>query len=170
MKKKMKKRWEGKQKSWLYHHNMSVSSDSFLLWFPPLHTLIRISDYIRMTHTHISLCDYPCILLQFGAFGWYLTCRVNSETLLLWRSRLDMTHMRHICMQKGEIIRAHSRASPFTHVPIQKMLLVPRRPNNTRSVSLVFVPCQSGLNAVVAVVECPESRHFDLLDPFPFTC
>lgn len=38
MKKKMKKRWEGKQKSWLCHHNMSLSSDSFLLWFPPLHT------------------------------------------------------------------------------------------------------------------------------------
>ena len=55
IKKKMKKRREGKQKSCFCHHNMSLSSDSFLFWFPPLHTFAKKNIWLHPHDSHTYL-------------------------------------------------------------------------------------------------------------------
>lgn len=138
---------------WTYVTSVMAVSLQHVRYVPLLHTfsnnakeylitsawLTHIATYVTYMHPVAVWHFWP--ISQTQHIIW-----MNNETLLvrsiLWRSYLDMTHMQHICMHRGEIIHT---LPPHTRAPL-KMLLVPWRLNN-ESVSLFSVLSWSGLNA-----------------------
>lgn len=174
MKKKMKKRWEGKQKSWLCHHNMSLSSDSFLLWFPPLRTFANKNIWLHPhdSHTYLLmwLSVHPVTVWRFRAISHTQDEQWDIVTLEV-TLRHD-AYAAHLHAEGWDHTRTFTHFRSHTYAHLKNALSAPKAEQYPECVSRLY-----GLNAVVAVVKkCkpffPESTHFDLLDPFfsPVSC